>query len=124
MIRISGKVRADFRLYAWCYDVLGDGGRFNPFGDASVVPSTEGRSAIECFALRDSRGIKEPCCESQLLQKALCGKSLLNLHIAMWAEGVAEGVTFIWELAEAFPSMPDWAWLAVRRQAHRIGVGR
>ena len=67
---------------------------FNFHGKSPVkfIETKEGLSAKECFQKFDSKGIKLPCCEIELLNEILICKGSINLNIKMWAEDRAKGI--------------------------------
>ena len=115
-MKVSRKVRHNFELYLLVYE------RMQVMGvEQEVIEEhKDGYSAIEAFAFKDSHGKNVPCKEPDLLKDVLCAKGYLNLHIKMWAEGVAEYLFLIEEFQSDYPWLPDWVWEAVKRQSIKI----
>jgi len=80
-----------------------------------------GHAAKWCFYIYDSTGKMLPCWEPGLLQKILVCKASVNLHIKLWAQGIAQGVLCPPELDEILTgyAAPDWVAKAVLRQGER-----
>jgi len=114
-MKIGHKVRRNFNLYVLVNSRMRVMGEL-PF----VYEHKDGYSAIEAFAFKDSDGKNVPCRESDLLRNVLLAKGYLNLHIKMWAEGIAEYLFFIEEFQVDYPWLPDWVWKAVKRQSIKI----
>lgn len=78
-------------------------------------------SALQAFTRHESTGDLWASDDDRKLDRIMCGKAVLNLWIKSWAEGVAEGVTFLWELQEdvKLSWLPEWVWTAIKEQSRR-----
>jgi hypothetical protein len=70
------------------------------FNQALIEYSETGKSAKECFYIRDSTGRIEPTSEPELLKQIYICKASINLHINMWAAAIAENTLFTSELQD------------------------
>ena len=112
--RISRRVRRAFDFALLCAEKF-DG----LYGDPPVWSDDAGCTALEAWDSRESKGKDISCREPTLLRTAYLGKSTLDLHVAMWAAGYAEGTAIMPELQADLPWLPAWVWRAVRRRARR-----
>lgn len=83
-----------------------------------------GVTAKEAFHKYDSTGEKVPTREPVLLAEVFRCKASVNLHIKMWAQGVAE-YTFpdFYEYMEEIGA-PEWVIEAVEKQSKKIAERR
>lgn len=85
------------------------------------IPFDEkGYSACECFYFFDTTGKLTPCREPQLLSTVINCKKSINLHIKMYAEGIAEGSFSFNELFSEFANPPEWVKRAMLNQVERL----
>ena len=114
--KVTKKVSDTFNLFVKC-------SKHFRFCGSDYTQKTEhhisGVDAVKAFNAIDSLGINPPCCEPDLLADAWNGKAALNLQIKMWAQGINDGVTALWELQEEYDWLPEWVWEAVVGQAGR-----
>jgi hypothetical protein len=118
-MRISRKVRKDFEFYTECYNTFSGAGWIPP---VRVVCDPDGRTALEAFALLDSRGVTTETREPGRLRRTLAGKALINWHITNWAEGIRGGLFCLGEFQEEFSHLPERVWGAVRAQRQSAGM--
>jgi hypothetical protein len=86
-----------------------------------------GNTGLRAFVLWEARGlVPEGCQHPLLLQTALRGKKLLNFQIKQWAIGYYDcgGWPFLMEMDAEYRAlgieMPEWVWIAVKKQARTI----
>ncbi|MHA1794803.1 MAG: hypothetical protein ACTSUK_01725 [Promethearchaeota archaeon] len=100
----------------------------------------KGCSGRECFKNWDSTGIILATKEPYIMTQVMSGKSLLNLNIKIWSEGInstdifpntkdvvengQDGVFCVGELQDSFPGLPEWVWESVQGQIHRLKPSR
>ena len=91
-----------------------------------VVSCSTGKTAKECFYSLDSKGKVVPCSEPDILYVVLRTKAAVNLQIAQWAEMVAGGVLWPFEMKEIdhIYQLPDWVIKAVYKQAESLCIQR
>ena len=85
-----------------------------------VVYSEKGLSGNKAFTKADSTGVLVPCREPHTLACLLLAKADLNLHVKIWAEGVAEELFLMREFQVDFDFLPAWVWKAVLNQSEKI----
>lgn len=125
MTKIKAHHRKDFSCYvSWGRRSRMKHSVFNPFLVDPDLNASDGVSAIQWYAHRESTGKDLPCRDADGKQMALEGKAILNWQIKQWAEGVAKWLFFTFEFVPAFPELPEWAWLAVEQQARQLRYGR
>lgn len=76
-----------------------------------IKNDSNGNSAKECFFYFDSNGIKQfNCSEKELFFEIIRCKKSINLHIKMYAESIAEGTLFPFEIEEISDQIkaPEW----------------
>lgn len=78
--------------------------------------SVDGVSAIKAFKLFDSQGKTVETCEDQLLSRVLWGKKWINTQIAMWVDGIRDGIITLNECKLGHEWFPGWVWSAVMGQ--------
>lgn len=118
-VKVGPKTRVAYEFYGrLAREGICVGGKELPV----MAGHPRGCTALEAFAVHDSCGAVRRCREPRQLRDVFRAKAGLNLQIKMWAEGVAEWTTFIWELRadNTFAWFPEWVWLAVERQATKI----
>lgn len=82
-----------------------------------------GKCAKEVFYRMDTHGLKDlTTSEPELLKKSINAKEFVNLQIKMWSEGIAQGVTFYFEVEKWIDELnyPEWSKKAVENQAKRM----
>ena len=124
-MKISRKVREAFEFYALVWECM-DCGIYQE--EKWIYPSLAGSSSLEVFAMLESTGYTMRTREPAKLRQVLRAKAELNLHIKMWAEGIAEWTLFVWELRED-PKLQwiipwSWVWGAIDQQAKKIRYGK
>ncbi len=103
-----------------CYRDFG-GKNFNPFYFDIIRKirwNPEGVSGRECFKTWDSEGRIPSTREPYVMMQIMSGKSILNLMIKQWSEGINDGLFCMGEFQESHPWLPDWVWDSVRGQMH------
>lgn len=91
--------------------------------ERDVKFNSEGKSAKEIFYRMDTHGLKDlTTCQPDLLRKAITAKECVNMQIKMWSEGIAQGVTFYFEVEKWIDELnyPEWSKKAVENQAKRM----
>jgi len=116
MMKIRQKVRDTFEFYRR----VASESSMEGTGIPSVQSVVDGLPAIEAFAAMEATGARHGTSEPALLQQVLRAKAHVNLHIKMWAEGIAEGLFHIVEFQRDHTWWPAWVWKAVRSQEAKI----
>jgi hypothetical protein len=106
------------RDYNW-YLKYGHIYKFDGSLDPIVIYDEHGKDAKYCFYKYDSTGKLPPTNQPNLLVDIIKAKRSINFHIKMWAEGVAERISFMSEFMNL--DLLDWQIKAIKRQADRIG---
>lgn len=110
---------SDFDFYA----AMAEAGRFQFAGrHPEIESSPDGVAAREAFEALDSRGQRLPTSEPDLLRSVLRVKASVNLHIKMWAQGCAEGTSFLFEFLDLLRELnaPGWVEKALRNQTDKL----
>lgn len=106
-----------FDLYIQCHNHF----KFSGSDYSSqVITHTQGVTAVKAFNAVDSMGINPPCCEPELLAQAWNGKAALNLQIKMWAGGILDGISALFELQSDYEWLPDWVWESILGQTNGV----
>ena len=117
-MKISERTRKDFEFFRDTeLDTIGS------IVGVQISGNTSGKSALECWFLLDTHGKNAPCREPEVLSKAMRGKQSWNLQIKMWAESLAEGTLFQWELVDYCHGLPTWIFDATMNQSRKILKG-
>jgi len=115
-MKYSKNFERDWKFYMHSLNVFNFAGKPAP----EIIQSPSGGpNAKECFCIYDSTGDLKPCVNPELLQRVLICKASVNLHIKLWAQGMAQGLLFQPELSEYLDSLnaPGWVMKAVINQA-------
>ena len=117
-MKYSRNFERDWKFYTDNLSVFNFAGKLPP----STVLSRSGPGAKECFYIHDSTGVLNACAEPKLLEQALICKASVNLHIKLWAYGIAHGTFGEFELRVYLDSLqaPDWVMKAVVEQTKRL----
>lgn len=111
-IRPSERARMDFEFFvATELDMVGH--------EIGVKNATDqnGYTALDCWYAKDTHGQILPCCEPELLAKAMRGKASWNLQVKLWAEDIADGMLLRQpELVDYCHSLPPWIFEATMQQ--------
>lgn len=120
--RYSDNFERDWAFYVRNADAFAFSGSHPP----EVERDAGGPDAKRAFHDYDSRGVLRATSEPDLLRRVLICKASVNLHVKMWAEGLADGTLWAADLlgivAEFEP--PPWVIEAVWRQAARLHAER
>lgn len=118
--KISKKTRANFAFYEEVFDKMGEGSGIYKW--TPLAPRT--LTALQAFYMEEHVGCKknERYCSHEpiMICKVRSGKGIINLHIKMWSEGIADGLFQIEEFYEGHEWFRDWVWKAIRGQVERI----
>lgn len=82
-----------------------------------------GKCAKEVFYRMDTHGLKDiTTSEPELLIKSINAKEFANLQIKLWAESIADGTAFYFEIEKWIDELnyPEWSKKAVENQAKRM----
>lgn len=102
----------------WNFYSTKDCDNFRTERDIKFCP--DGKSAKEVFYRMDTHGLKDlTTSEPDLLRNAITAKECVNMQIKMWAEGIAEGTIFYFEVEKWIDELnyPEWAKKSVENQA-------
>jgi hypothetical protein len=115
MARYKPGFLRDWAFYTSNLDYFSFSGSAPP----AVAHDPHGPDAQRAFHAYDSRGVLVSTSEPDLLRRVLVCKASVNLHIRMWAEGIAEGTMWPSDLAQvhADTDAPAWVFEAAWRQA-------
>jgi len=115
-MKITKRARQEFEFYKNTeLDMIG-----HDIGVA-VVPAIDGKSALECWWMKDTHGKTVPCREPKLLAKVFRSKQSVNLQVKLWAEDIADGMLLRQsELDEYVHGWPEWVLRAVMEQAGKL----
>ena len=115
-MKIRQKVRDTFNFYRR----VAEESTMEGTGIPCVETAVDGVSAVEAFATMEATGVRNATCEPLLLQRVLRAKAHVNLHIKMWAEGLAADLFHIVEFQRDYTWWPAWVWKAVRNQEAKM----
>lgn len=121
-MKYSAAFERDWAFYTANLDTMSFSGSPAP----TVAHDPDGPDAKRAFHDYDSRGVLRATSEPDLLRRVLVTKASVNLHVRMWAEGIADATLLGREL-EGFKQefgAPQWVVDAVRRTASRIRSAR
>lgn len=116
--RYSSNFERDYQFYLLNLDRFDFSG--NPY--IQVKYDKNGKDAKHCFWKYDSTGKVLPCVDPELFQKLVTCKGSVNLHIEMWAEGRANGISMRFEFEEYLKEInaPEWILTAMDRQTYKL----
>lgn len=122
-MKIPQSAIAEFEFYKNSnLDMIG-----NLVGVSDPRANPNGKTALECWFLRDTHGKTEPCREIEMLQKVERSKQSLNLQVKLWAEDIANPVGLLLtreELAGYCKKLPPWVFRATMQQAGKLLMDR
>ncbi len=123
------KVHKSFRTYLRSYCLFRNASglatrdsrniRWLPYGKNTKLSKRKKLvSALVAFSDLEN-GLISKTYQPFLLQAAREGKTLLNLQIEMWADGVREGSFILQEFMvdKRLRALPNWVWVAIKQQA-------
>ena len=110
MAKISQRAKERFEYFSKCEDV-------NRL--PRIQLTKDGLSALECFHSHETHGKLPPCCEPELLSRALNGKEWHGVTVTNCAEDYIGRILFANELKANYP---EWVQRDILGRASQIAM--